>query len=178
MSTQQILMLLEAVSGTIGVGVLFLFRHRISSARAYRKAERLRREEAAGIPPSARDYRHAISFNSFDVIVTDLRCATDDSVAMRWTEVARAVAFKRDLLAVDCICLLLARTDGTGVELNEEMARWNSLMEKLPLHLPTSKPWTDWFSTVAFPAFSANETEIYARGVTQIAEPVEKTNVG
>ena len=33
---------------------------------------------------------------------------------MRWAEVARAVAFKRDLLTVDCICLLLARAEKTA----------------------------------------------------------------
>lgn len=97
---------------------------------------------------------------------------------MRWAEVARAVAFKRDLLTVDCDCLFLARDDDTGIELSDEMACWNGLMEKLPQHLPTCKPWTDWFLAVALPAFSTNETEIYVRGTTQIAGPVENTKVG
>jgi hypothetical protein len=78
---------------------------------------------------------------------------------MRWAEVHRATAFKRDLFTVDCICLLFARLDDTGLELGEEMAGWRSFVAALPLHLPGCHD--DWFSTVAFPAFAPNPTEIY-----------------
>ena len=81
------------------------------------------------------------------------------------------MAFKRDFFTVDCICLFLARADGTGIELDEGMARWNSFVEALPQHLPGCKPWSEWFSVVAFPAFVPNETEIYARQAIQNAQP-------
>jgi hypothetical protein len=59
--------------------------------------------------------------------------------------------------------MLLEWADGTGIELDEEMAGWTSLTESLPRHLPGCKPWAEWFMTVAFPAFDTNAAEIYVR---------------
>jgi hypothetical protein len=64
---------------------------------------------------------------------------------------------------VDCICLAIATTDGTTTEVNEEMEGWEELTEALPKQLPGSKPWSECFSQVAFPAFATNETVIFER---------------
>jgi hypothetical protein len=164
MTTSQVLLLLAACSLTVAAGVLFLLhRHWHIPRQARLKVERLSREEAACIPPSPRDYHYAITFDSIGFTVDALRGSNRESVGMLWPEVSRAIAFKRDLVTVDCICLFLARADGSGFELNEEMARWKSLMQALPKVLPGCKPWSEWFSVVAFPAFATNETEVYAR---------------
>jgi hypothetical protein len=171
MTIEQALLLAAVCSLSVGGLVLFFsYRRWYLPLRAKLKVERLRREEAAGVPPSPRDYHYAILFDAETFTVTDLRGREPESTVMRWAEICRATAFKRDLFAVDCICLCLARADGTGVELDEEMARWNSFVEALPQHLPGCKAWSEWFSVVAFPAFVPNETEIYAYGAIQNAQ--------
>jgi hypothetical protein len=164
MTIEQTLILAGLCSLSAGGLVLFLTYHRwYVPLRVLRKVERLRREEAAGTPPSPRDYHYAISFDSECFTVADLRSRKPEPIVMRWADICRATAFKRDLFAVDCICLFLARADGTGVEVDEEMARWKSFVEALPQHLPGCRSWPGWFSMVAFPAFAANETQIYDR---------------
>jgi hypothetical protein len=127
------------------------------------KVERLRREEAAGIPPNPADYHYAIAFDSQGFTVTNLRNHKQEAVARSWSNIRLVTAFKRDLFAVDCICLHLDGTDGIGVELDEEMAGWTRLIDALPMKLPGCKPRSEWFSAVAFPAFAPNPTEIYSR---------------
>ncbi len=80
---------------------------------------------------------------------------------MGWEEVCKATAFKRDMLTVDCICLFLGRSDGTGLELDEEMAGWNRFVAGIPQHLSGCKPPSEWWHVVAFPAFATNLTEIF-----------------
>lgn len=67
-------------------------------------------------------------------------------------------------------CLYLDGTDGIGVELDEEMAGWNRLLDALPVLLPGCKPLSEWLFAVAFPAFAPNPTEIYARSLTYAGE--------
>lgn len=160
------------------VGVPYIFylrwyvprRDRLGLEKARARGERLRQEEAAGLPPNPADYRYAIAFDSQGFAVTDLRSQKQDAVARFWSDVCRVTAFKRDLFVVDCICLHLGGADGTGVELNEEMAGWNRLMDALPTQLPGCKPRSEWYSAVAFPAFAVNPTEIYSRAVPRNAE--------
>jgi len=179
MTIEHALILAAVCSLVVGGLVLFLtYRHWYLPLCAWRKVERLRREEAAGNPPSPRDYHYAISFDSDGVTVADLRGRKPESSVVRWAEICRATAFKRDLFTVDCMCLFLARADGTGVELDEEMARWKIFVEALPEHLPGCKPWSEWFSVVAFPAFATNETHVYDRTGPRIAQPITGANAG
>lgn len=143
--------------------------HARGMRRAHENIERLRREEEAGIPPSPSDYHHAISFDAEGVTVANLRSRTDKPSLIRWPDISRATVFKRDHWSTDCICLFLARDDGLGVELNEEMAKWRTFVGALPNYLQGCLPPDEWFATVALPAFEPNPTEIYLRGVCQPA---------
>ena len=125
--------------------------------------ERLRREEAAGIPPSPRDYHYVIAFDDLGFTVSDLPKRERESWESRWTEVRRVMAYKRDFGTVDCICLFLFLSEDKGIELDERMVRWDSFTEALPRHLPGCKPSSDWWRAVAFPAFETNETELFSR---------------
>lgn len=164
MTTLQVLLLFVLCFFLVaGVIWSFWYQRWYLPRRTRLKIERLNREEAVGTPPSPRDYHYAITFDSIGLTVDNLRSRNRESIQMLWQEVCRAIAFKRDWGTVDCICLFLVRGDGTGIELNDEMARWKSLIEVLPKLLPGCKPWSEWFPVVAFPVFSTNATEVFAR---------------
>src|SRR6266478_4113383 len=77
-------------------------RDRLSLETARAKIDRLRREEAAGVPPSPTDYHYAIAFDTQGFTVTDLRSQKHRVMNMSWSNVCRATAFKRDFFTVDC----------------------------------------------------------------------------
>jgi len=85
------------------------------------------------------------------------------SVSLCWPEVREVVAFKRDLYAVDLICLTFGLASGRAVELHEEMHGWQAVLEGLPQYLPGSKPFPEWFHEVAVPAFAPNPTFVFRR---------------
>jgi hypothetical protein len=84
-------------------------------------------------------------------------------IVVAWQDTVGVKAFKRDLFAVDLVCLAILLKDTKAVEINEEMAGWESLVEKLPEYLPGCQKFEEWFSAVAFPAFKPNVTAIYQR---------------
>lgn len=161
MTIAKLLTLVAACAITLGVGVLFLWNR--TALRSRRNVERRWRNEVAGLPPDPRDYRYAIEFDAKGFTVIDLQSPAASRWEIPWTEVSRGVAFKRDQGTVDCICLFVARRDGTGVELDEEMAGWPSLIDALPQFLPGCAGWSHWFHPVSFPPFATCETEIFVR---------------
>ena len=56
-----------------------------------------------------------------------------------WQDTVQVKAFKRDLYAVDLICLAILMKNNKAVEINEEMSGWESLVEKLPQFAGMSK---------------------------------------
>ena len=84
---------------------------------------------------------------------------------LRWDETISIKAFKRDLYTVDRICLVIGLRDGSGIEVDEEMSGWDSLVQKLPEYLPGCKSFGEWFEVVAFPAFQLNMTSIFDRAM-------------
>jgi hypothetical protein len=57
-------------------------------------------------------------------------------LVVAWRDTVGVKAFKRDLYTVDLICLSILLKDNKAVELNEEMAGWESLVAELPTYLP------------------------------------------
>ena len=112
-------------------------------------------------PPKQSDF--GLSIDATGITVSRRRATSAPPHRIAWSDIVRVVAFKRDLLTVDCICLAIATTDGTTTEVNEEMEGWEAFTGGLPKHLPGSKDWTECFSEVAFPAFATNETVIFER---------------
>lgn len=86
-------------------------------------------------------------------------------IVIAWKETVRVEAFKRDLYAVDLICLLVLLKDNKALEINEGMEGFESLAGKLPEYLPGCQKFEEWFQVVAFPAFKENNTVIYERQV-------------
>jgi hypothetical protein len=86
-------------------------------------------------------------------------------IVIAWKDTVRVEAFKRDLYAVDLICLSVLLKDNKAIEINEEMEGFESLAGKLPEYLPGCQEFEEWFQVVAFPAFKENNTVIYQREV-------------
>jgi hypothetical protein len=102
------------------------------------------------------------------------RVATDESgirvntgsgwaPVIAWDQIARIVAFKRDVYSHDVICLLIETNQPNVLELNENMPGWTELLKELEIRLPSAKPQAQWFTEVAFPAFAVKPTEVFVR---------------
>ena len=123
----------------------------------------LKRIRAGDYVPPAKQSDFGVSVDAAGITLGRRRPTFAALHSIAWSEIVRVVAFKRDWLTVDCICLAIATTDGTTTEVNEEMEGWEALTDALPKHLPGSKLWSECFSQVAFPAFAINETVIFER---------------
>ena len=125
------------------------------------KNDRLQKESVDGKIPRPSDYHYAITFDSGGFKINDLRSKSSEVISKAWTDVFRVTAFKRDLFAIDCICLRFDCINCKEIEVDEDMAGWNRFIEILPTQLPGCKPYSEWHSGVVFPAFLPNSTEIY-----------------
>ena len=108
-------------------------------------------------------YRICHDSNAMIVSSLTMENVTGQTV-VHWRDVIRVEAFKRDLFAVDQICLAFIENGNLEVEINEEMDEFGSLVEKLPDYLPGCQTFEEWFRPVAIPAFELNLRVIYERG--------------
>jgi len=155
---------LEAIGfGAIALLVMFVLDRWVTPWRTRRLAQRIIRNVGTGKPAKPRQYRHAIAFDELGFTVSSTMKKSDPVGKLAWSAVHRVMAFKRDYLTVDCICLVFAATEEQLLEIDEEMGGWDEFTQELPKHLPGSIPWAEWFMAVAFPAFATNATEIYSR---------------
>jgi hypothetical protein len=166
----------QAIAVLGGIGLLaaagFLLEKILVRWFADRSWEQSLKALKAGRQPfgtSRRTARFQVCFDSVGLSVSDIRSKGQETLRMRWDEVIEAKAFKRDLLAVDCICLFLSGADGMGIELDEEMEGWTSLCEALPQRLPGCLPFHEWLWNVATPAFETNLRTIFARNPVTLA---------
>lgn len=58
---------------------------------------------------------------------------------MEWSEVTAIVAFKRDCVTTDMVCIGFTTPDGT-IEMNEQMEGWEAMTDDLPLYLLGTVP--------------------------------------
>jgi len=144
----------------------------ITPWRISRMTDRILRDIQEGKPSPPRDYHFEIIFDALGFEVHSLKKAKPESIRISWNTVNRIVAFKRDLLTVDRICLLITTDDGRGVELDEELKGWDTFIQDLPQHLPGCKALADWLMPVATPAFATNETELFSRTQNREATPL------
>jgi len=114
--------------------------------------------------PGPRQTAYEILHDADHLIVSWISAQNDSgSKSFQWDDAILVTAFKRDLYAVDLICLVIELKDGETIEVDEEMNGWDSLVQKLPEYLPGCKSFGEWFEVVAFPAFELNATRIFER---------------
>ena len=107
---------------------------------------------------------HKIEHDANEMKLSWLTMENDrGDLVVRWRDIVKLEAFKRDCFAVDLICLAICLADNTEVEINEEMNGWTPLMRKLPQYLSGCEEYNKWFDVVAYPPFKENLTVIYQR---------------
>ncbi|MGJ3648788.1 hypothetical protein ACLB0R_09980 [Sphingomonas sp. GlSt437] len=88
----------------------------------------------------------------------ELRKGTQ-SMAIAWRDIVRVVAFKRDMMTVDRMCLAFETAD-FAIEVDEEMPGYLDFTEAMNRALSISP---EWMLRVMFPAFATNMETIFER---------------
>ena len=95
-------------------------------------------------------------------IISDAAGFTMDTrppISARWSDVMEIIAFKRDLLTTDMICLEFQLGDGTFIETDEEMVGYRRFVAIVESTFDLAP---NWWSDVAFPAFRTNTSTIWS----------------
>ena len=87
-------------------------------------------------------------------------------VSFRWDAVTMVRTFKRDQLAVDCICMAFETPDG-WIEVNEDMKSFGPFLEAVERCLPGFPPQEQWWHQVMLPAFALNEKDLWKRNKSE-----------
>lgn len=114
--------------------------------------------------PERTDWDFEIRLDPAGFAVVPIKNAAGSPTSLTWDSIVEATAFKRDLFSTDRVCIAFHSSNGSGVEVHEEMKGWSELCEALPVHLPGSPAWTDWFMKITTPAFELNPTLLFRRG--------------
>jgi len=155
--------ILVPVAITSAIVLLFFVLNRIVAPwNARRRIARVQSDVKAGKPVKRPAPTHLVQFDSEGFTVNAVQPKANPN-SMKWSEVAKVTAFKRDLFAVDLICVLLSKADSSGIEVDEDMGGWDEFVKRLPNNLAGCKAWEQWFTEVAFPAFDPKMTEIFNR---------------
>ncbi len=80
--------------------------------------------------------------------------------ALKWDMIRQVTAFKRDLMAVDLLCLAIATSEHI-VEIHEQMVGYPDVEAQLCSRLGIGQ---EWKLGVLFPAFATNATLLFDAG--------------
>jgi|SRR5579863_6605026 hypothetical protein len=92
-----------------------------------------------------------------DVPFTD---GSTSTVELKWTEIKRVLAFKRDLFAYDLVSVEF-QTSTMAIEADEQMEGWDEMITALPGCLPGTPEPQEWWNKVVNPAFESNVTQLF-----------------
>ena len=86
----------------------------------------------------------------------------DGKTTVHWSDVKEVFAFKRDLFAVDLICIgFRVSDDGEYWEIDEEMCGYKSIVAAMEKVFAGLDP--DWWEKVAFPPFETNLVTLWGQ---------------
>lgn len=97
-------------------------------------------------PRGADTFRLAVTGNGFEVNV--ISPSGTRNIPVAWNEVKRIEAFK-NYFNQACACLVFALTDGSSVELNENLIGWTEVVGGLPRALSGCVPMSDWWTSAS-----------------------------
>ncbi|APV51628.1 hypothetical protein BWI17_19180 [Betaproteobacteria bacterium GR16-43] len=86
---------------------------------------------------------HRLTFDSHGFAVASLRDASTPAEAARWVDVIEITAWSVALMYGEVLTLHVRLSQGSTIQLDEEMEGWPAFIEALPGHLP-SQPHKDW----------------------------------
>lgn len=114
---------------------------------------------------SARRAKRVITVSSDGVAIESLAVAgrRESRQGWRWAEVVRITAYKQDLLTIDRVCLRVQLEDGSALEVTEDDAGWQELLDALPVHLEGGLSVREWWRSVVVPPFATCERTIHER---------------
>ena len=122
------------------------------------------REWWDSLPANRGEIRNSVGFDSSGVAQTVSSATSVDEVRLEWSQTTQVCAYKRDCVPLDQIRVAFWSEDlGVGLEITEEDAGYEKLIDALPLRLPSCLSRDEWFERVAFPAFAPNLTVLYRR---------------
>jgi hypothetical protein len=107
--------------------------------------------------------RRALSAGAEELTIEWEQRGRSGVARLRWADVERAVAFKRDLYAVDLVCLAF-EAGGEIFEIDEEMEGWRDVLAALPARLPGCLDGQRILEAVVQPPFAPSQTVVYERG--------------
>lgn len=81
---------------------------------------------------------------------------------MDWRDVRRVIAYKRDMLGYDLVCLRI-EVDGEPLEIDEDALGWGEVLEQLPRSLPGAADVKALYPKIVQPAFEPNEMLVFSR---------------
>ena len=85
--------------------------------------------------------------------------------SLAWSEVREVLAYKKDLLTTDLVCLEFITFRDTAVVIDEERPGFHELLRKLPNFLDGFPPAEDWWRQVEQPPFATNLAHLWMRGM-------------
>lgn len=101
-----------------------------------------------------------IDDNGFSISIPQKKGITKKIIS--WNHIKEIRAYKRDLFAVDLICLGFHLSDnGNLYEVHEEMLGYKILVKEIESRFEVNPD--DWWIKVAFPAFKTNATIIWQK---------------
>ncbi len=104
--------------------------------------------------------RRAPSWIAFTDEGFELRADTEFVSGLKWRDVRKIVAFKRDMVTADLVCLAFQCTGQEGVfEVNDEVGGFWDLVNRVKEVFPDSDQ--EWEESVVQPAFARNAIAIY-----------------
>ena len=122
------------------------------------------REWWDSLPANRGEIRYSVGFDSSGVAQTVSSATSVDEVRLEWSQITQVCAYKRDCVHLDQIRVAFLSEDlGVGLEVAEEDAGYEELIDALPLRVPGCLGRDEWFERVAFPAFAQNLTVLYRR---------------
>ena len=84
------------------------------------------------------------------------------ALEVTWPQIRQVVAFKRDRLAVDDLCLSILVGE-RRLEVDEDMPGWEELLGALDSKIMGVTPSSEWRPRVVYPPFARNEEVIFRR---------------
>ena len=94
---------------------------------------------------------------------------TDVGRFFEWQGLTAIIAYKRDCLVYDTICVAIADAS-IAVEIHEEDDGWDAFIRAAEKNLLGSVPVDTWWPAVAQPPFATNTTTVYQRRQTAASQ--------